>query len=213
MVGAVPASYRRRLLALTAAGLLARLLWVALEPETYPVADETMWVAWGSEKLLSPEVAFSPLRLRFIFHPPLYLYFVGVPFALLGSLLAVKVAQAFASALLVPAVGLAGRRAFGEPAGLVAAGIAAFYPELVWFASHFWAETVFTVLLWWAIERLIAADALGSAKAAAATKPARSPKARRPARPRAGTRRTPARHCAYFTASRVPKRAKGTPTK
>jgi len=169
MVGAVPASYRRRLLALTAAGLLARLLWVALEPETYPVADETMWVAWGSEKLLSPEVAFSPLRLRFIFHPPLYLYFVGVPFALLGSLLAVKVAQAFASALLVPAVGLAGRRAFGEPAGLVAAGIAAFYPELVWFASHFWAETVFTVLLWWAMERLLAADDEGGGKAALAS--------------------------------------------
>jgi 4-amino-4-deoxy-L-arabinose transferase-like glycosyltransferase len=135
MVGAVPGSHRRRLLALTVAGLLARLLWVALEPETHPVADETMWVAWGSEKLLSPEVAFSPLRLSFIFHPPLYLYFIGVPFALFGSLLAVKLAQAFVSALLVPALGLAGRRAFGETAGLVGAGIAAFYPELVWFAS------------------------------------------------------------------------------
>ena len=160
-------SFRRGLLVLTLAGLAARLLWVALEPATFPVADETMWLAWGTETLPSPEVAFSPLRLRFIFHPPLYLYFLGVPFAVFGSLEAVKYVQCLASALLPPALGLAGGRAFGEKAGLVAAGMAAFYPELVWFASHFWAETVFTVLLWWAMERLLAADAFGSGSAAA----------------------------------------------
>lgn len=159
-------SFRRGLLALTLAGLAARLLWVVLEPPTHPVADETMWVAWGAHNLTSPEVAFSPLRLRFVFHPPLYLYFVGVPFALFGTLEAVKVAQCLAGALLVPALGLLGRRAFGERAALVAAGIAAFYPELVWFASHFWAETLFTVLLWWALERLVAADGEGGVKAA-----------------------------------------------
>jgi 4-amino-4-deoxy-L-arabinose transferase-like glycosyltransferase len=130
------------------------------------VADETMWISWGSETLPSPEVAFSPLRLRFVFHPPLYLYFVGVPFALFGTLAAVKYAQCVAGALLVPALGLIGRGTFGERTALVAAGIAAFYPELVWFASHFWAETVFTVLLWWAMERLLAADREGGAKAA-----------------------------------------------
>ena len=98
------------------------------------MADETMWLTWGTEVLPSPEVAFSPLQLRFVFHPPLYLYFVGVPFALFGSLAAVKYAQCLVGALLVPALGLVGRRAFGERAALVAAGIAAFYPELVWFA-------------------------------------------------------------------------------
>jgi 4-amino-4-deoxy-L-arabinose transferase-like glycosyltransferase len=162
----VSGSFRRGLLALTLAGLAVRLLWVALEPPTFPVADETMWVSWGSETLPSPDVAFSPLRLRFVFHPPLYLYFVGVPFALFGSLKAVQYAQCLAGVLLVPALGLAGRRAFGERAALAAAGIAAFYPELVWFASHFWAETVFTVLLWWAMERLLAADGEGSTEAA-----------------------------------------------
>ena len=167
MVAAVLGSFRRRLLALTLAGLLVRLLWVALEPETRPVADETMWLAWGTQDLPSPETGFSPLKLRFIFHPPLYLYFIGVPFALFGSLQAVKIAQCLAAALLVPALGLAGRRAFGEAAGLLAAGTAAFYPELVWYAAHFWAETVFTVLLWWAIERLLAADGAPSAEAAA----------------------------------------------
>ena len=169
MVARVSGSFRRRLLALTLAGLAARLLWVALEPATSPQADETMWVTWGAEVLPSPEVAFSPRALLFIFHPPLYVYFVGVPFALFGSLEAVKYAQCFAGALLVPALGLIGRRAFGERAALVAAAIAAFYPELVWFASHFWAETVFTVLLWWAMERLLAADARGSTGAALAS--------------------------------------------
>ncbi len=159
-------SFRRGLLALTLAGLAVRLLWVSLEPATLPVADETMWVSWGSETLPSPDVAFSPLRLRFVFHPPLYLYFVGVPFALFGTLEAVKYAQCLAGVLLVPALGLIGRRVFGERAALVAAGVAAFYPELVWFASHFWAETVFTTLLWWAIERLLAAD--GEARTTAA---------------------------------------------
>ena len=169
MVGRVSGSFRRGLLALTLAGLAARLLWVALEPATSPKADETMWVSWGSEVLPSPEVVFSPLRLRFVFHPPLYLYFVGASFTLFGTLEAVKYAQCLAGALLVPALGLLGRRVFGERAALLAAGIAAFYPELVWFASHFWAETLFTVLLWWALERLVAADARGSTGAALAS--------------------------------------------
>jgi len=153
-------SFRRGLLALTGAALLLRLLWIVLEPATSPVADETMWVNWGTREL--PAVAFSPLRLRFIFHPPLYVYFVGVLDAVFGSLEAVKYAQAVVGTLLVPAVGLVGRRAYGERAALVAAGIAAFYPEIVWFVAHFWAETVFTVLLWWAIERTTAADESGS---------------------------------------------------
>ena len=57
-----------------------------------------------------------------------------------------------------PALGLLGRSAFGERAGLLAAALAAVYPELVWFAAHFWAETLFMVLLWWGIERLVASD-------------------------------------------------------
>jgi hypothetical protein len=162
------ASFRSRLLLLTLVGLGVRAAWAALEPATSPQADETMWLTWGTQVLPSPEVAFSPLRLRFIFHPPLYLYFLGVPFALTGSLAAVKALQCLAGALLAPALGLIGQRAFGERAGLLAALFAALYPELVWFASHFWAETLFAVLLWWAIERLVASDALGSTPAAAA---------------------------------------------
>jgi len=156
--------FRRGLLALTLAGVGARLLFAVLEPRTFPVADETMWLTWGTRVLPSPEVGFSPLRLRFIFHPPLYVYFLGAVHAAFGSLLAIKLAQGVLGGLLVPAVGLVGARALGERPGLVAAGVCAFYPELVWFSAHFWPETVFTVLLWWGIERLTAADSPGSTR-------------------------------------------------
>ncbi len=155
--------FSSRLLLLTLAGLAVRLVFVFLEPATDPVADETMWTTWGAKVL--PEVGFSPFAFRLVFHPPLYPYFIGL-FSLLGGLLAVKVAQAVVSALLVPAVGRLGELAFGPSAGLAAAAIAAFYPELVWFSAHFWVETVFTVLLWWGFERLFVADARGATGAA-----------------------------------------------
>jgi Dolichyl-phosphate-mannose-protein mannosyltransferase len=163
----VSGSFRRGLLALTVAGVVARLLFVVLEPHTYPVADETMWLTWGTRVLPSPDVDFSPLRLRFIFHPPLYLYFLGGVYALFGSLTAIKVVQGLLGASLAPALGLIGARALGERAGLVAAAVAALYPELVWFCAHFWVETIFTMLLWWGFERLVAADALASSRVAA----------------------------------------------
>jgi hypothetical protein len=148
------------LLALTVAGLLVRLGFLFWEPATGPVADERMWVVWGADVLPSPEVAFSPLRFRLIFHPPLYPYFIGVlAKAGAGSLLTVKVVQAALGALLVPALGRLGTAVFGRRTGLFAAGLAAFYPELVWFSVHFWAETLFAVVLWWGFERLLAADA------------------------------------------------------
>jgi 4-amino-4-deoxy-L-arabinose transferase-like glycosyltransferase len=158
----------RPLLLLTAAGLLARAAFVLLEPATHPVADERTWTNWAVENLATPRVSFSPLRTHMIFYPPLYPYFIAVPYALFHTLEAVKWAQVVAGALLIPAVGRIGALAFGPRVGLLAAGIAAFHPDLVWFAAHFWSETLFLVLLWWAVERLISADARGSARTAAA---------------------------------------------
>lgn len=148
----------RPLLVLTLLGLAVRVAFVFAEPETHPIADETMWVIWGTQVLPSPEVAFSPLRFRLIFHPPIYPYFLGTGFVLFGSLTAIKLVQSVVGALLVLAVGRLGTLAFGPGPGLVAAGIAAFYPELVWFSAHFWAELLFLTLVFWAFERLAAAD-------------------------------------------------------
>ena len=162
-----PAGFRRALGWLTLAGLLVRAAFVWLEPATGPVADERMWVVWGADVLPSPEVAFSPLQFRLIFHPPLYPYFIGLVSTGFRTLEAVKWAQAAVGALLIPALGHLGRKVFGARVGLVAATVAAFYPELVWFSAHFWVEGVFLVLLWWAFERLVAADAEGSTPTAA----------------------------------------------
>jgi 4-amino-4-deoxy-L-arabinose transferase-like glycosyltransferase len=93
-------------------------------------------------------------------------YLVGATTELLGNFSLLRYVQAVLGATLVLSLGLVGRRLSGEAAALGAAAWAAFYPELVWFVSHYWAETVFTVLLWWGIERLTAADERRSSLAA-----------------------------------------------
>ena len=148
----------RTLLLLTLATLVVRVAFLLLEPATTPVADERTWVDWA-RTLGSPRVAFSPFGTHMIFHPPLYPYFLAVPLALTGSLEAVKWVQVVLSVLLVPAIGRVGMRAFGTRAGLGAAALAAFYPELVWFAAHFWVENLFLMFLWWGFDRLLTSDA------------------------------------------------------
>jgi len=158
----------RALALLTLLGLLVRAAFLLLEPATHPVADERTWTNWAVESLATPRVSFSPLRTHMIFYPPLYPYFIAAAYGLFHTLQAAKWAQVVASALLVPAVGLAGARAFAPRVGLAAALITALYPDLVWFAAHFWSETLFLVFLWWAMERLLASDARASLAAAAA---------------------------------------------
>ncbi len=152
-------------LRLTLAGLALRILFLLLEPTAQLVGDEHAWTAWGAE-IASPAVAFSPTATRLIFYPPVYPYFIAVSLGLFGSLTAAKWCQVFVSALLIPAVGRVGAAVLGVRAGAAAAAIAAFYPDLVWFSAHFWSETLFLVLLWWAFERLVAADIEGDRAAA-----------------------------------------------
>jgi 4-amino-4-deoxy-L-arabinose transferase-like glycosyltransferase len=152
---------RRALLLLTLAAIVVRAAFLLLEPATGPAGDERTWTDWA-KSLASPRVAFSPLRTHMIFYPPLYPYFLGVPWSLSGGFRAAQWAQLLVGSLLVPAVGLLGARAFSPRVGLVAAGIVAFYPEVVWFSVHFWSETLFMVFLWWGMERLLAADAQGA---------------------------------------------------
>jgi hypothetical protein len=148
------ARFRRRLLRLSLAAVAVRAAFLLLEPPTSPVADERTWTDWARIVAERP----SPLAHKMIFHPPLYPYFLAGPYALTGSFALAKVLQLALASLLVPAVGRVGRRLLGANAGLAAAAIAAFYPELVWFSFHFWVENLFLVLLWWGFERAIACD-------------------------------------------------------
>jgi Dolichyl-phosphate-mannose-protein mannosyltransferase len=157
----------RALAALTVAALVARVSWLLLEPQCALTGDEPSWIELGRQ-IGRPAVVFSPLRSDLVFYPPVYPYFVGALFRAFGTMEAVLRAQAVLGALLVPAVGRAGALAFGRRGGLVAAGVTAFYPELVWYPAHYWSETVFLLLLWWAIERTLVADAWRAPGVAAA---------------------------------------------
>ena len=153
----------RTLALLTAAAFLVRAAFLLFVPACQYAGDEPSWIALGTQEL----VPLSPLWNDLVFYPPLYPYFIALVWRATGSLAAVLWAQAAIGALLVPAVARIGSLAFGRRAGLVAAVFAAFYPDLVWFSTRFWSETLFIVLLWWAIERTLAADLSGSRRTAA----------------------------------------------
>jgi hypothetical protein len=161
------ASPDRALAALALVALAVRVAWLVLEPRCALTGDEPSWIEIGRQ-IGRPVVRFSPLRSNLIFYPPVYPYFVGALFRAFRTMKAVLWAQVALGALLVPAVGRVGAFAFGRRVGLLAAAATAFYPELVWYPAHYWSETVFLLLLWWAIERTLVADARGSRRVAAA---------------------------------------------
>jgi 4-amino-4-deoxy-L-arabinose transferase-like glycosyltransferase len=148
-----------------------RVAFLVLEPSVSLAGDEPSWTALALRGVVNLKRPFSPFKSPILFYPPAYPYLLGAAQYFLGSLRAALWVQALLGGLLVPAVGLAGRRAFSARAGIAAAAAIAFYPELVWFAAHFWSETLFILLLWWGLERLLAADGnpgsgLGAAVAA-----------------------------------------------
>jgi 4-amino-4-deoxy-L-arabinose transferase-like glycosyltransferase len=159
-------SARRALTLLTLAACAVRAAYLVLEPTCALTGDEPSWIELG-RRISRPAVAFSPIRSDLIFYPPVYPYFIGALFRAFGTMKAVLWVQVLLGALLVPVVGRAGALAFGRRAGLLAAAAAAFYPELVWYAAHYWSETVYLLLLWGAIERTLAADARASRGVAA----------------------------------------------
>jgi 4-amino-4-deoxy-L-arabinose transferase-like glycosyltransferase len=161
----------------TLAGLACRVAFVLWEPANRIAGDEITWTAWAigaREGLSSPHVAFSPFRWEMFFYPPLYPYFMAGLHALTGTLMSVKLVQVLLSAGLIVVTGRIGTTLLGRRGGLIAAAMAAFYPELVWFSAHFWSETLFISLAWWALERLAASHRMAEGdRQGASGRPAR----------------------------------------
>jgi 4-amino-4-deoxy-L-arabinose transferase-like glycosyltransferase len=153
--------------ALLLAGLAVRLVFLALEPPTRLVGDERTWVA-AAREIASPEVRFDPLRTKLIFYPPLHPYLLAAANALLGGRTGVKVVQAVLGSLLVLPVFSIGLSTFDRRVAVLAAGFAAFYPELVWQSVHLWSEPLFMALLWAAIALLVSWESDGRTRTAAA---------------------------------------------
>jgi hypothetical protein len=147
----------RGLLGLTALGLAARLLFLALEPQVAMAGDESSWTDIAISQVARLRRPFSPFRSPILFYPPGYPYFVAAVYVLSGGLEAVRWVQGVLGALLVPAVGRVGCSTFSPRVGLLAAAVTALYPDLIWYSTHFWSETLFVVLLWWGLERLLVA--------------------------------------------------------
>ncbi len=154
---------RRGLWLLLGLGLAVRLALLVLEPATAPVADERTWLLTGVA--LGERFHFDPVAWRQLFYPPLFPYLIAVGHGL-GGMTLVALFQVLAGSLLVPPVGLIADRLFGTRAGTLAALLVAVYPECVWHSVHFWAEPLYVTLLFWAFERLFAASASGSSRAA-----------------------------------------------
>ena len=171
-------SEKRVLPALAGLALFLRIAFILVEPGSKLAGDEWTWhnLALGTGGVASEKMEFSPLRNRHIlFYPPVYPYFIAGVHMLSGGRLAhsdhdaprtppsmaVKYVQAVLGAALVLVVGRIGLLLFGPSTAMAAAAITALYPELIWLAAHYWSETVFLVLLWWAMERVLAADREG----------------------------------------------------
>jgi 4-amino-4-deoxy-L-arabinose transferase-like glycosyltransferase len=150
--------FRRRLFLATAVAALVRLLLVWLEPNVDLAGDEPSWIGLARGGFVKPWKPFAPANRGILFYPPLYPLFLAGATWLTGSLAGAKAVQAVVGSLLVPVVGRLGRLLWSPRVGLVAAVIAALYPDLVWFSVHFWSEALFLVLLWWGFERLISSD-------------------------------------------------------
>lgn len=167
MAGRVP--MYRGLLVLTLLGLLVRAAFLSLEPPVDRRGDEPSWIGTAVRGLVRIHTPLSPWSPRILFYPPLYPYVLAASYHFTGGLGAIPWLQVGVSSLLIPAVGFIGASAFSRRAGLFAAAAIAFYPDLVWFAAHFWSETFFLTFLSWGIERALLADAAEAGDAALAS--------------------------------------------
>ena len=180
-----PSRFTRRLLAITFLGLAVRVGYVLIARRHSPPWGDAFYYHAQADLLASGHAFVDPLRavwagiwLPSAEHPPLYTTYLSA-FASLGlrSVLQQRLASCLLGAATVAVLGLLGRRLGGERAGLLAAGLAAVYPQLWLNDGQLLSESITALviaLLMVGVERyrrsptLVTAALIGGATALAA---------------------------------------------
>lgn len=132
--------------------LLTRLAFVAIMPRMILWSDGLEYEAVG--RSLAEHGSYGLQTLR----PPGYPTLIGAVYALFGpNLLALRVVEALIGTASVALVGVLGARAFGPPAGLIAAGIMAIHPVMAFLPSSQYSENTLVFVLTLATGALFAA--------------------------------------------------------
>jgi 4-amino-4-deoxy-L-arabinose transferase-like glycosyltransferase len=142
--------FTRVLACITAAGLVVRLAW-AVSRRNLSIGGDAFFYHYGANLLVHGKGFIAPfqyyvfhgLHVQAADHPPLYLLFLAVPSTLgIGTPLTHLVWSASCGTATVVVVGLLGRRVGGARVGLIAAALAAVYPNIWVYDGQLLSETL-----------------------------------------------------------------------
>lgn len=130
--------YARWLLVITLAALVLRVLFVLVSQRDYDIGQgDSFYYHRGAELLVDGHGFVAPhqwdegIEMQAASHPPVYILYLAAFTAVgLGTVLQHMLASCLLGAGAVALVGLIGRRFAGDRVGLIAAGIAAVYPQM-----------------------------------------------------------------------------------
>jgi 4-amino-4-deoxy-L-arabinose transferase-like glycosyltransferase len=149
-------TFRRGLIAAALAGLAVRLAYILVVRHDVAPGGDAFFYHLGARLLVEGEGFIEPSPFingiveQSASHPPLYLLYLAIPSAVgLEGPLSHMLWSSLIGVGSVLIVGLTGREVAGPRAGLVAAGVAAVYPNLWVFDGFILSETmaIFTSIL------------------------------------------------------------------
>lgn len=172
------------LAAIGAMGLAVRVLFVLGSGRTFEFLSDAFYFHLGGQALADGAGFVDPYRyaagesIPAAGHPPLYQAYLAIPSLFgLDSIRAHQLASTLLGATMVVVVGVIGRRLGGKRTGLVAAAVAALYPNLWINDAMLMSESMYALIialvLWasyaaWQRTDLVGAAMLGGAVALAA---------------------------------------------
>jgi hypothetical protein len=138
------------LLAITALGLAVRLIYIVGFHRHDHVWGDPFMYHYGADLLAKGHPFIHPLAYRYSHHttpaadhPPLYILWLAIPSLLgIGTVLVHMLWSTVLGTGTVVLVGLLGRRVAGNRAGLIAATIAALYPNIWVYDGQLLSETL-----------------------------------------------------------------------